>query len=263
MKIRKYPRTHHLEGSRLQSGDEDLASIPFASIRGLHLAIEEKIDGANCGIRFDESGTMHLQSRGHFLTGGGREKHFAMFKQWAYSLAPQLQSRLGSRYAVYGEWLYAKHTIFYDALPHYFLEFDILDLETDAFLATPERRALLEGLPIRSVPVLHEGKAKTLTELIDFVGPSLYKTAAWRDRLTEIAESQGLDSARIHDETDGSDTMEGLYIKVEQEGRVVDRFKWVRGSFLTAVLDSGSHWLSRPIIPNQLAAGADIFEIVP
>jgi hypothetical protein len=28
----KYPRTAHLEGSRLQPGDFDLASVPFAEV---------------------------------------------------------------------------------------------------------------------------------------------------------------------------------------------------------------------------------------
>jgi hypothetical protein len=46
---------------------------------------------------------------------------------------------------LYGEWLYAKHTIFYDRLPQYFLEFDVLDLESDAFLSTARRRELLGG----------------------------------------------------------------------------------------------------------------------
>ena len=53
--------------------------------------------------------------------------------------------------------------------------------------------------------------------------------------------------------------MEGLYIKVEEEGRVVERYKFIRASFLTTVLDSGSHWLRRPILPNQLDAGVDLF----
>jgi hypothetical protein len=50
--------------------------------------------------------------------------------------------------------------------------------------------------------------------------------------------------------------MEGLYIKVEQDGETVDRYKWVRPSFLTAILDSGGHWASRPIVPNGLADSA-------
>ena len=32
--IFKYPRTKHLEGSRLQKGDEDLSQVPFIDILG-------------------------------------------------------------------------------------------------------------------------------------------------------------------------------------------------------------------------------------
>ena len=79
----KYPRTRHLEGSRLQAGDQDLSQVPFEDIRGQPLVVEEKMDGANCGLSFDEDGQLLLQSRGHYLDGGPREKHFALLKQWA------------------------------------------------------------------------------------------------------------------------------------------------------------------------------------
>ena len=68
--LKKYPRTPHLEGSRLQPGDEDLSQVPFSYIKGKHLVVEEKIDGANTAISFSEDGELLLQSRGHYLTGG-------------------------------------------------------------------------------------------------------------------------------------------------------------------------------------------------
>ena len=49
----KYPRTPHLEGSRLQPGDHDLVSVPFADLAGRFLVVEEKLDGANSAISFD------------------------------------------------------------------------------------------------------------------------------------------------------------------------------------------------------------------
>ncbi|MGI9410217.1 MAG: hypothetical protein ACR2OV_09095, partial [Hyphomicrobiaceae bacterium] len=60
-------------------------------------------------------------------------------------------------------------------------------------------------------------------------------------------------------QTDPSDLMEGLYIKIEEQGRVVERLKYVRADFLTTVVNSDSHWQSRPILPNRLAPGIDIF----
>jgi hypothetical protein len=257
--IFKYPRTHHLEGSRLQPGDEDLDNVPFADLAGRFLVVEEKYDGSNAGLRFDDAGRLWLQSRGHFLTGGEREKHFHLFKQWAHTHAPALHEVLGERYLLFGEWLYAKHTIFYDRLPHYFLEFDVYDSAEEVFLSTARRTELLATLPLISVPVLHAGPARALAELTALVGPSLSKGPDWRQKLMEVAAARGIDPERAWAETDHSDLMEGLYIKVEEDGRVVGRLKFVRASFLAAVGDSGTHWLKRPILPNQLRDDVDLF----
>ncbi|MEW6282362.1 MAG: RNA ligase family protein [Candidatus Eremiobacterota bacterium] len=255
----KYPRTRHLEGSRRQPGDEDLEDAPYGEVEGRHLVVEEKLDGANSALSFDPHGELYLQSRGHFLTGGEREKHFSLFKSWAWRHQAVLWEALGPRFTVYGEWLYAKHTVFYDGLPHYFLEFDVLDHETGEFLSTARRRDLLNGLPLVSVPVLHEGPSPRPEALAALIRPSLYKSPGWRDRLRQEAVRLGIDPERASRETDREDLAEGLYLKVEEEGRVAARFKLIRASFLTAVLDSGSHWLSRPVLPNQLAPGVELF----
>ena len=105
-RIIKYPRTQHIEGSRLMPGDEDLDSVPFSTIAGRHLVVEEKVDGANAGLSFSEQGELLLQSRGHYLTGGYGERHFALFKQWAHHHSPLFREVIGHRYVVYGEWLY-------------------------------------------------------------------------------------------------------------------------------------------------------------
>ncbi|GAA2440061.1 RNA ligase family protein [Actinomadura vinacea] len=251
--LHKYPRTRHIEGSRFQTGDHDLAAVPFRDVAGRYLVVEEKLDGANCGISFTAGGELRLQSRGHFLTGGPRERHFAPLKAWAATVQHALWPRLGDRYVMYGEWLYAKHTMFYDALPHYFCEFDVLDQRDGTFLSTERRRDLLQGTPVVSVPVLHEGRLDGLRSLVALAGPSTCRTARWRDALREAAAGGGADPGRVAAETDAAEEMEGLYIKVEEDGRTVDRLKWVRPSFLNAILDSGTHWLDRPIVANGLA----------
>ncbi|MBP2327501.1 hypothetical protein JOF56_007886 [Kibdelosporangium banguiense] len=43
--LRKYPRTHHLESSRLQPGDEDMNSVAFAHIREKFTVVEENSTG--------------------------------------------------------------------------------------------------------------------------------------------------------------------------------------------------------------------------
>ena len=261
--MHKYPRTRHIEGSRLQPGDEDLESVPFAELRGRYLLVEEKMDGANAAVCFDERGELLLQSRGHYLRGGPRERQFDLFKRWAAGHAPALRERLGDRYVLYGEWLYAKHTVFYDALPHYFLEFDVFDTNERIFLSTSRRRALLAGAPVASVPVLFEGELRSHSALTALVGRSLLKSDRWKDRLARAAVGRDVDVARVVRETDPSDEMEGLYVKIEEDERVIGRFKYLRASFLTCVVDSGTHWLNRPIVPNELASDVDLFAAVP
>lgn len=257
MEIYKYPRTRHIEGSRLQyadSGDDQA----FADLKGQRLIIEEKVDGANCALSF-EAGKIRLQSRGHFLTGGTRERHFALFKSWAACHAKVFHSVLGERYIMYGEWLYAKHTVFYDALPHYFMEFDVLDQKTGWFLSTDRRRDLLKGLPVMPVPILKDGVSSTLEEVTDLVRPSLYKTSEWRTALAEAAVKSGSRSDFVEKQTEDSDLSEGLYLKVEDENQVVQRFKYVRADFVQAIMDGDSHWHERPILPNVLVPEVDIF----
>lgn len=255
--IIKYPRTPHLKGSRLQPGDEDLRQTPFSHIAGQHMVVEEKVDGANSAVSFDRDGQLLLQSRGHYLTGGGRERHYNLFKQWAGIHREALYQVLGSRYILYGEWLYAKHTVYYDALPHYFLEFDVLDRETGRFLDTPSRRALLQPLPIVSVPVLAEGAFQDEAPLLALLGRSRYISDSHTQHLRETARQLGLDEERQCRETNASSLMEGLYLKIEQDGEVVERLKFVRPSFTQTVDQSATHWLDRPIIPNRLARPVD------
>lgn len=250
--LRKYPRTRHLAGSRLQPGDHDLAAVPYPEIAGRYLVVEEKLDGANCAISFSADRELRLQSRGHYLTGGPREKQFGPLKAWAATVRYELWPRLTDRYVMYGEWLYAKHTVFYDALPHHFCEFDVLDRRDEVFLSTRARRELLDGTPVVSVPVLADGTFADLDALTELAGPSTCRTPRWREALREAAIAAGTDPDRTAAETDAAEEMEGLYIKVEEDGRTVDRYKWVRPSFLTAILDSGGHWLDRPIVANRV-----------
>src|SRR5262249_38236617 len=148
----KYPRTPHLVGSRLQPGDEDLEQVALSQIAGERFVWEEKIDGANAAFSF-AGGGLQLQSRGPGLGGGARAGQVSIVSARVETHQAAFRDAIGERYIVYGEWCYAKHTVFYDALPHFFLEFDVFDRERGLFLSTPARRALLAELPITSVPV--------------------------------------------------------------------------------------------------------------
>ncbi len=258
--LHKYPRTHHIEGSGIQKGDEELNVFPFQVLANRHLVIEEKMDGANSAVSFDSDRRLLLQSRGHYLVGGPREKQFHLFKTWAHRYTTELEEVLSDRYVMYGEWLYAKHTVFYTDLPHYFMEFDIYDKLNNEFLSTERRKLLLARLPfVTSVKVLYEGHVADIQALRKLIGHSHFISERCQEHLRDLCATRNLDHMQVLKETDTSSLMEGLYIKIEEDGIVKERYKYVRASFLQTVFDSESHWMDRPLLPNSLKAGAELF----
>ena len=265
--IWKYPRTSHVQGSRLQQGDEDLAIVPFSSLIGKYLVIEEKVDGANSGISYDDHEQQYLQSRGHFLMGGPREAQFTLFKQWATTHAESLFCVLGDRYIAYGEWLFSKHTVFYDLLPHYWMEFDIVDKAKSVpdhpfYLDTLSRHHLLKDLPVVPARVIWQGIFNAEFSFVELITPSIFKTKNWRVSLEHQFVKFGQDFQRVQDQTDQTDLMEGLYIKWEEDGEVKGRYKFVRPDFISKIVDANQqdgHHINRPITPNILKHGVDLF----
>lgn len=273
--ITKYPRTVHLAGSRLQSGDSVQGQVSIKTLlsSGCSLVWEEKLDGANVGISFQD-GVMYLQCRGHYLQGGARERQFDLFKRWASAHEEELYLIIGDRYVMYGEWLYARHSSFYDALPHFFMEFDILDRETGEFLSTPERHAMLAGSTVVSVPVLPTerwidaetggivpgtSEVRTDADVRRLVRNSIYKTAQWEATLAAAATLAGVAPDAALGEGHRSRLAEGVYLKVEKAGLTVARYKWIHPSFTQAIVDDGVHWAQRPLIVNRLSQGVDLF----
>ena len=103
------------------------------------------------------------------------------------------------------------------------------------------------------------GIYKNINDITKYVGKSNYITDNHIKSLESEAVKANYDPDKALLETDNSNLMEGLYIKVEENGIVVDRMKYVRYSFLQTVTESNTHWQNRTIIPNKLAY--DLWEI--
>ena len=236
----KYPRTPHLFGSRGTEDDKHLgqkASLEF--IADPSLIVEEKLDGTNVGIHFTSAGRMVLQCRGHEITTG-MHAQYDLFKQWVMGKRPVLEATLEDRLLLFGEWLYAKHSVHYRGLPHYFFEFDIYDKERQVFLDLASRLEVLDGTGIPTVPVVHRGPV-TPADLPALIGPSRF------DSQFENPLSGRTDSL-----------MEGLYLRTEALGCVKGRAKFVRAEFVEKVKQS-EHWQHQAMVPNLLAPGAEIW----
>jgi hypothetical protein len=236
----KYPRTPHLFGSRGTDDDKHMGepeSLRF--IANGSLIVEEKLDGTNVGIHFTDAGKMALQCRGHLITEG-MHLQYDLFKQWAVVKRPGLEDLLEARYILFGEWLYARHSVYYGSLPHYFFEFDIYDKEVRAFLDLDRRMTMLNGSGIRTVPVLHRGVTDR-ERLLAMIGRSHFDSQ-FENPLTKQAD----------------DLMEGLYLRTEANGVVTGRAKVVRPEFVEKVKQS-AHWQYQAMTPNQLEPDADLW----
>ncbi|WP_255731520.1 hypothetical protein [Phaeobacter sp. B1627] len=62
--------------------------------------------------------------------------------------------------------------------------------------------------------------------------PLLFKSTDWRNALTLVAERSGSSAEMVKQQTEDSDLAEGLYLKLETDMQVKDRFKFVRADFL-------------------------------
>ena len=147
---------------------------------------------------------------------------FASIWNWYYEHQDAfnlLTERVGP-VSVYGEWLWARHTIEYDELPAFFVPFDIFEHHKD-FLATDIVRAALLDCGFSFTPLLYEGKAESYEQI-----------EAW------TLEKSHFSSTAIR---------EGVYVKVTDGRYVTHRFKMVRNGFIP-----GEHWSKKQITKNKL-----------
>lgn len=251
----KYPSTPHLwnpdlkkalEERRQKLGikkkiDEMLShdeTVALLSRDNVKYVWESKLDGTNVGLSFPDGEQLFLQNRGHELKSG-EHPQYNLFRNWAYTVLLDLQQTLGSRYLMFGEFLLAKHTVEYKTLPHYFFEFDVWDKQEKYFFDTEMRQILLEPLvkrnSLQQVPIIHIGKLsyEEAFALIDH--PPLF----------------------------GEDKPEGLYLKIEQDGKTIGRYKMVRPDFIQTIIDENDagedHWSHKPMEENTLKVGVNIF----
>lgn len=232
-----FPRTSHLPykavfGVNLSS-DDSIASPESSSVifTDLPIFIEEKIDGANCGMCLYE-GHPVIRNRSHILNKGYLKDtpakiQFRYAWNWFYDNKEKfekLNELAGFEVGVYGEWLYALHGIRYDKLPSYFVAYDLFDWYPLKFIATSKARELLVAAGFSVPPLLHTGKVES-----------------WEQLETLCNEQSAFSTI---------DKREGLYVKIsDSDGKyLADRYKMVRSDYV-----QGCNWDLRTITKNKLA----------
>lgn len=131
--MKKYPRIPHIPGSNATDDDLVLRSTPVVEDSyGGEFTVYEKLDGASLGISWDEtSWKLRLQNRGGYLEDKRDHPQWDAARNWAAKEYLKLMVFFEDYpgYTVFGEWLYAQHSIYYDRLPSLFIAYDVWDGE--------------------------------------------------------------------------------------------------------------------------------------
>ncbi|WJV54674.1 RNA ligase family protein [Prodigiosinella aquatilis] len=215
----KFPQTLHLIAGHNFNFRKDKAFSSFEVKEFLQneVVLEEKIDGANLGISFDKDGKLLLQNRGNYLNKPFSGQWIEL-NNWLDKKLDSIFDVIEDKYILFGEWCYAKHSIFYTKLPDFYIAFDIYDKINNEFLSTKRRNTLLISMGISSAPFIDKG-VFTINEIINKIQKSNYS----------------------------SNTSEGIYIRLENEDTLIRRAKLVRPDFTQNIEE---HWASKKIIKN-------------
>jgi atypical dual specificity phosphatase len=243
----KFPRTPHLLelGSK---GEDDFAIDIFNHSSGKlegRLTIEEKIDGANMGISLGWDMGLVVQNRSHWIQSDSHAQ-FKSLDIWLDKFRTTLTNLLfrdeyfPERYILYGEWMAARHSIGYTALPDRFIAFDLYDRLSGTYWSRGYVDRVLEGTGIAQVPCLGQRDEVSKDEILEMIQrPSAYLDGHGNSPGYGHEEGQG-----------GGERMEGVYIRFEDPERKITtaRGKVVRGDFIAG----NEHWSKGKIVWNGL-----------
>ncbi len=222
----RFPHTPHLAwlGEGTPREDKILSEDEAAAFLTHEVIVEEKIDGANLGLSTDEDGELLTQNRGSWLSSDSAHPQFQSLWSWLAPRRGALIDVLWPDLVLFGEWCAAVHSVPYDALPGWFLGFDVFDRSVDRFWSTPRRNEILDRLGLHCVPHLARGRFG-VNDLVNLMTRS-----------------------RV-----GSSPMEGVYIRTASERWLESRAKLVRAEFAQAI---DTHWRRAPLRRNQLVHSA-------
>ncbi|KAL5346531.1 hypothetical protein ACLOAV_008802 [Pseudogymnoascus australis] len=225
----KFPRTAHLIDIGAIGSDDILLPCAPIPTTGCTVVITEKIDGANMGFSLSSDRQLLVQNRSHFVNSSSHSQ-FKKLDSWIERHREELFELLNrdryfpQRYILYGEWMHTVHSVSYNALPDRFLAFDLFDRGEGKFVDRDTLETLLNRTGIHITKVMEKRDTiPTDSELRELV-----------QKQSAFAEGR----------------VEGVVVKIEDNGWVKWRGKVVRGDFLAG----NQHWSKNVIQENGILA---------
>ena len=140
--LKKYPRTPHLPWSPGISKDDKIIKSTYNFV-GKRVIITEKLDGENSGITYGNIHARSLDSKDH------PSRHWLknIYGYLTYTLDPDMK--------IFGENVFAEHSIHYKNLLSYFYAFSVLYKST--VLSWDDTVSELNKLQMVHAPVIYDG----------------------------------------------------------------------------------------------------------
>ncbi len=278
----KFPKIPHLINLGAATRDDKILSASDVKTwinANHHVIIEEKIDGANIGIwisaeeveeedsianpplnkgekkRKYKNYQIMVQNRSHYINQY-YHKQFEKIHLWLQAHQYELYDLLiPNETILYGEWVYAKHSISYNQLPDYFIAYDLYSISRNSFDARDvfTKKMAEKASSITTVPILYRGKISSLEEIVAYVnGPSTYSTTDNREGIVirvNSTTSSGREEQSKKDGkralsnvqgkasvTDGSEAIDQLNLllkcKIVREHFIAGNERWNRSDIL-------------------------------
>lgn len=137
--------------------------------KGDYIIVQEKIDGANFSIRYDEeTDTIKSFSRKKTLDLGNNLRGAW---EWSQKLNKDLVKEvLGTNLVLFGEWLVAHTIVYLDNKYQNAYFYDVYNTETQKYLEQDKVEDIVNQLGLIYVPVFYKGEFESWEHLKQFVG---------------------------------------------------------------------------------------------
>lgn len=228
MNFFKFPQTPHIYNLGSVTRDDSLLdSGDINKFLTNEVTIEEKIDGANLGLRMNKEYVIECQNRAK-IVNSSTQTQFSNLDTWIQNNYADLYLILQNHNLIlFGEWLQAKHSIYYTNLPSYFIAFDIYDTTINKFYSRTKFNEIMSQTSIPVVKTIFKGVVGSKDKLINLLT---------------------VDSA-YKDSNDDNKVIEGLYLRLddEQTGTLLIRSKLVRAEFIQGIV---GHWSKLTMVKN-------------
>lgn len=158
IKYTKYPSTSYFSFSPGGTGEKDRMIANIKEFVGVPIGITYKMDGSNVKLTTD-----YVAARNGIVA---QHKSFDLLKAFHKKFCHLIPKDI----EIYGEWLYAKHSIHYKDLKAYLQIFGVFDTRTNLWQSWGVVECVADIIGFPTVPVVcREQVFKTEGELISFI----------------------------------------------------------------------------------------------